>query len=183
VLLANKLFSKHNFHKHTFCIWKEVIFSEIVNLNISYISKSGSQYIFTSEGLYRISNHWGRVSNCHWRLLPIAGFKSQTITIGYANWEDFYSNDDSSKLFYIKINETTKEINFYHKQSTDNDRNVVFRNAKETAKTMRIIKELISENDWAKYLIYDDFEKVRKEIIKELISTEKSFLEIKKRFL
>ncbi len=181
--MANKTYSKHNFHKHTFCIWKEVLFDEISNLKISYTSQSGSRYIFTLEGLYRISNHWGRVSNCHWRLIPLNNFKSQNTIVGYANWTDFYSNDDSSKLFFIKIEDKTEEINFYHKQSIDTQNKVVIRNAKDTAKTIRIIKEVMNESDWAKYLKYDDIEILRKEVVNELVNTNKSFLEIKKKYL
>jgi hypothetical protein len=181
--VANKTYSKHNFHKHTFCIWKEVLFDEISNLKISYTSQSGSRYIFTLEGLYRISNHWGRVSNCHWRLIPLNNFKSQNTIVGYANWTDFYSNDDSSKLFFIKIEDKTEEINFYHKQSIDTQNKVVIRNAKDTAKTIRIIKEVMNESDWAKYLKYDDIEILRKEVVNELVNTNKSFLEIKKKYL
>jgi len=181
--LTTRTYSKHNFHKHTFCIWKEVLFDEISNLKINYTSQSGSRYIFTSDGLYRISNHWGRVSNCHWRLIPLNNFKSQNTIVGYANWSDFYSNDDTSKLFYIKIDEKTKDINFYHMQSSDNEIKMVLRNAKDTAKTIRIIKEVMNESDWAKYLKYDDIEILRKEVVNELVNTIKSFLEIKKKYL
>jgi hypothetical protein len=180
---VTKTFTKLNFHKHTFCIWKEVLHSEINDLKISYISKSGSRYIFTTSGLYRISNHWGRVSNCHWRLLPLADFKRQKIIVGHANWSDFYANDDTSKLFYIKVALDKKEANFYHKQSLIDTDQVVFRNAKETAKTIRIIKQILLESDWAKHLQFDDLNVLRKEIITELLESDKSLLEIKKKYL
>ena len=177
-----KTYRKHNFHKHTFCIWKEVPTAQVVGLKISYTSISGSQYIFTTEGLYRISNHWGRVANCHWRLIPLAIFKSQHNIAAFANWSDFYSNDDSSKLFFIKVDLDRKEANFYHKESADIHENVIFRNAKETAKTIRTIKEVLTEERWAKHLKYNDLEVLRKEIITELIETNKSFLEVKKQY-
>jgi hypothetical protein len=182
-----KIYTKLNFHKHTFCIWKEVSFSEISDLKISYISQSGSQYIFTDKGLYRVSNHWGRVANCHWRLIPLADFKSQHNLVGYANWVDFYSNDDTSKLFFIKMDFDPevlgREVNFFHKQSSEGQKNIIFRNARETAKTIRIIKQVLTETDWAKHLKYDDLEVLRKQIINELINSEKSFLEVKKNYL
>lgn len=185
--MANKIYSNHNFHKHTFCIWKEVLLSEINDLKISYKSQSGSQYIFTTEGLYRISNHWGRVANCHWRLIPLAQFKSQHNIVGFANWIDFYSNDDTSKLFFVKVDLDTKvlgqEVNFYHKQSLDGKEKIVLRNAKETAKTIRTIKQVLTETDWSKHLKFDDLEQLRKEIVSELVSSEKSFLEVKKTYL
>ena len=159
------------------------MFSEISDLKISYVSQSGSQYIFTDKGLYRISNHWGRVANCHWRLIPLAQFKSQHNIVAFANWADFYSNDDTSKLFFIKIDFETQEVNFYHKESLESDEKVILRNARETAKTIRTIKQVLAETDWAKHLEFDDFEILKKDIITELIASEKSFLEIKKRYL
>jgi hypothetical protein len=175
-----KTYTKLNFHSYTFCIWKEVLFSEIQD---NYTSQSGSQYIFTVEGLYRISNHWGRVANCHWRLIPLAQFKNQSITVAFANWTDFYSNDDSSKLFYIKLNPETQEVNFFHKQSIENDEKVILRNAKATAKTIRIIKEVMTDIAWSQHLKFEDIDELRNEIVEQLITTEKSFLDIKKQYL
>lgn len=180
--MNNKIYKKHNFHKHTFCIWKEVRFAEVADLKINYTSQSGSRYIFNSEGLYRISNHWGRVANCHWRLISLDEFKSQHTIVAFAKWSDFYSNDDTSKLFFIKVDSETKEVNFYHKQSAE-DQNCIFRNAKDTAKTIRTLKEVLTETNWAKYLNYSDFDVLRKKIVNELVTTNRSFLEIKKLYL
>ena len=130
--------------------------------------------------MYRISNHWGRVANCHWRLVPLAEFKSQHNIVAFANWTDFYSNDDTSKLFFIKVDFDTQEVNFYHKQSAENQESICLRNAKETAKTIRTIKQVLTETDWAKHLIFNDLEILRKEVVIELVTTNKSFLEIKK---
>ena len=181
--MTNKTYTKLNFHSHTFCIWKEVPFFQIKDLKINYTSQSGSQYILTAEGLYRISNHWGRVANCHWRLIPLTEFKNQNITVAFAQWTDFYSNDDTSKLFYVKVNRETKEVNFYHKLSADDNEKVVLRNAKDTAKTIRTIKEVLTQDDWAKYLQYQDLETLRSEIVTELVNTSKTFLEVKKTYL
>ena len=59
----------------------------------------------------------------------------------------------------------------------------MLRNAKDTAKTIRTIKEVLTETDWAKHLKYDDLEVLKKEIISELVNTTKTFLEIKKKYL
>jgi hypothetical protein len=160
-----------------------VLFNEINNVKISYKSKSGSQYIFSSDGLYRISNHWGRVANCHWRLIPLDKFKSQKTIVGFANWTDFYSNNDNSKLFFIKVDFETNEANFYHKLSLENQEKVVLRNAKETAKTIQTIKMVLNEKDWAKHLKYQDLDILRKEILNELVNSVNSFLVIKKKYL
>ncbi|HNP31722.1 MAG TPA: hypothetical protein PKN96_00360 [Flavobacterium sp.] len=181
--MANKKYTKFNFHSYTFCIWREVLFSEINTLKISYKSQSGSQYFFTDEGLYRVSNHWGRVANCHWRLIPLANFKSQSTIVGFANWTDFYSNDDTSKLFFIKVNFETREVNFYHKLSLEGEEKVVLKNAKETSKSIQTIKQVLNQSDWAKYLKYDNLDILRKKVIEELVTSDKSFLEIKKQYL
>ena len=178
-----KSYNKTNFHSHTFCIWKEVPVAEIQELKLHFKSKHDSQYYFTTDGVYRLSDHWGRVANCQWRLIPLTHFKNQKNTVAYANWSDFYSNDDSAKLFFIKVNENTQEVNFYHKNTAETKENVVFRNAKETAKTIRLIKEVLTETDWAKYLNYSDLEVLRKEVVSELLYSNKAFLEIKKKYL
>lgn len=181
--MATKTYNKLNFHSYTFCIWKEVLFSEISDLKKNYKSQSGSEYIFAAQGLYRISNHWGRVANCHWRLIPLAQFKNQNTIVGYAKWIDFYSNDDTSKLFFIKVDFEEKEVNFYHKLSLENQEKVILRNAKETAKTIQTTKQVLTETNWAKYLKYDDLDVLRKEVVSELVNSEKRFLEIKKQYL
>ena len=178
-----KTYNKLNFHSYTFCIWKEVLFSEISNLKVSYKSQSGSQYIFSTEGLYRISNHWGRVANCHCRLTPLSQFKNQNTIVGFARWADFYSNDDRSKLFFIKVDFETGEVNFYHKLNQENQEKVILRNAKETAETIKTIKKVLTQTDWAKYLKYEDLEVFRKKIVNELVYSENRFIEIKRQYL
>lgn len=177
-----KTYNKLNFHKYTFCLWREVSFAEIEKLPLSHKSKSGSGYVFTEVGVYRISNHWGRAANCRWRLIADENFKSQQTKVGFANWTDFYPNNETSKLFFIKVNFDTIEVNFYHKFSPDYEPKYVLRNASETAKTIKIIKKILTETAWSKYLQFDDLEVLRKEIIEELITTEKSFLEVKKEY-
>lgn len=178
-----KNYNKTNFHSHTFCIWKEVPATEIQELKLHFKSKHDSYYYFTTDGVYRFSDHWGRVANCHWRLIPLTHFKNQKNAVAYAHWSDFYSNDDSAKLFFIQVNEEIQEVNFYHKQTAETIENLTFRNAKETAKTIRIIKEVLTKTDWAKHLKYENLEVLRKEIMNELVNSEKSFLEIKKPYL
>lgn len=178
-----KYYNSKNFHKHTFCLWQEISFSEIENLSIKHKSKSGSQYIFTETGVYRISNHWGRVANCRWRLLPFENYKNQQNKIGFASWNDFYPNNEDEKLFYIKVDFDTQEVNFFHKFSPDYDGKATLRNAGETSKTIKIIKEILTDTSWAKYLNFEDINVLRKEMINQLLITDKSFIELKKEFM
>lgn len=178
-----KTYNKHNFHNSTFCIWREVFYDQIKGLKISYKSKSGSQYIFNEAGVYRISNHWGRAANCRWRLLPLSDFKNQNTTIGFAKWSDFYPNDDVSKLYYVLVNFDERVVDIFHKDSNDYDGKAVLRSGSATSKIIQNIKIILNETSWAKHLIYDDYEELQRKIISELIYTDKSFVEIKRKFV
>lgn len=176
----SKRYTKFNFHSHTFCIWTEVLFETKQDTKINFKSKSGSQYLFTEEGVYRISNHWGRVANCRWRLEPLINYKSQQTKVGYAKWTQFFLNDETSKLFFVKVDFERKEINFYHKESSNYDGKAVLRNVNETAKTIKIIKQVLNETAWSNYLEFQDLTELRKVIVEKLTHSERSFLEIKK---
>lgn len=181
--MRNSLFSRYNFHSHTFCVWQEVPSDTINGMRINFTSKSKSQYIFVLDGLYRISDHWGRVANCHWRINPISAYKNQNRTVAFAFWTDFYSNEDHSNLFYIKVDWELSAVNFYHKSDKNIIGTEIFRNAKETAKIIRIIKEILSSEGWAKYLNHKNLKDLRRKIVTELITTSRSFIEIKKDYL
>ena len=45
------------------------------------------------------------------------------------------------------------------------------------------VETIVVKTDWAKYLKYEDLEILRKEIIEQLVNSDKSFLEIKKPYL
>lgn len=178
-----KDYHKHNFHKHTYCEWKSVSLDEIQGSQISFKSKSGSQYFFTDKGVFRKSNHWGRIGNCRWILKEIIQYKNQEIKIGYAHWSDFHSNNDWEKLFFIQVDFQEKKVSYSHKDSTTNNKEYVLRNAKETAKRISLINDIMINELWSKHLKYDNIDAIRLEIINQLIFTEKSFLEIKRDFL
>ena len=88
----------------------------------------------------------------------------------------------NSRRFFIRVDWETQAVNFYHQQTAEANEKVVLRNAKETAKTFRTIKEVFTEIAWAKHLQYENLEVLRKEVVEELINSDKSFLEIKKRY-
>lgn len=175
-----KIYSQKNFHKHTFCLWQEVSFDDIKGLDKNHNSKSGSGYIFVENGVYRISNHWGRVANCRWRLLPLENYKNQQTKVGFASWNDFYMNDEVSKLFFINVDFATNEIHFFHQLSEKYDGKKTLRTASETSKTIKIIKEIMTETSWSKHLEFDDLNVLRKEVIFKLLHTDNSFATIKK---
>ncbi len=178
-----KKYNKTNFHKHTFCEFIEVDTNVIPNIEWHYKSKSGSGYCFTEEGVYRISNHWGRAANCRWRLISEIKNLNQKERIGYAKWTDFYPNNETESFFYVEVNFETKEATLQHKNNTNNDGKADIRNASETAKVIRQIKEFLESYTWSKYLDFDDLEQLRNEIILKLIQTSTSFAEIKRSLL
>lgn len=176
-----KTYNKTNFHKHTFCIYREVLAPEINGLKLGYTSKSGSSYYFTEKGLYRVSNHWGRAANCRWRLLSLMEGTSSKTKIGYADWTDFYPNNEHENLFYIEVDFDSKEVSFQHKADPKYDGSAQLRNAPETARVIRQINEVITTENWAKYLKFDSINELRKEVIQLLITTNQTFLEIKRK--
>ena len=177
-----KTYNQNNFHKHTFCLWKEVSLADFEYQNPQFKSKSGSEYYFTDEGVYRTSNHWGRAANCRWRLVTLGNFKSQHTKVGFAKWTDFYPNDETAKLFFIQVDFEQKSVDFYHKDMPLYDGKATLRNATETAKTIKSIKQVLNEEDWAKYLVYEDLEELRREIVEQLVHSNLNFNEIKKTF-
>ena len=180
--MIKKDYSRTNFHKHTFCEFTEVDAATISNIDWHYKSKSGSGYCFTDEGVYRISNHWGRAANCRWRLISEIKNPNQKERIGYAKWTDFYPNNEIESLFYVEVNFETKEVTFQHKNNPKFDGTAFLRNASETAKVIRQVKEILESDTWAKFLDVSDLEMVRNEIIQKLITTNIPLPTIKKTF-
>lgn len=172
-------YNRTNFHRYTFCLFQQVDISALTDLKLSYKSNSGSEYYFTEIGVFRKSNHWGRAANCRWRLIPNSDYKNQTEIIGFARWTDFYSNNETEKLFYIEINEEKNEVNFNHKNNP-NYNNQILRNASETAKRIKEVKEVLQSTSWAKYLVFDDFEEIRRKMLTELSNTNESFVNLRK---
>ena len=60
---------------------------------------------------------------------------------------------------------------------------VLLRDAKETAKTLKIIKEILNDTLWAKYLKYESITDLRRDIIQNLVTSSESFISLKKRYL
>lgn len=170
-------YNKHNFHKNTFCIFKQVSFTEIENLRVNYKSSSGSSYYFTEQGVYRVSNHWGRAANCRWRLISNSDYKNQLNVCGYANWNDFLPNNDIEKLFYIDIDWVNNQPLFFHKLDK-NYNGQLLRNANETSKRIQKINEVLLGKQWEKYCDVFDLDTAKQMIIDELILTNDTLFQI-----
>ena len=176
-----KVYTQLNFHKHTYCVWKEVSDEAIAGYEVHYSSRSGSRYLFTETGVYRISNHWGRAANCRWRLQSLGDYKNQQLKIGYANWTDFYLNDEHTKLFFITVDYDLATVQFHHRDSVIPRNEALLRTAGATAKRMILVKKVLTETHWAIHLQYASLEALRKRIIAELITNDTPFIAIKKK--
>lgn len=171
-----KEYNRYNFFKHTFCEWKSV--DDFSERKEDYNSKSGSRYFFTSEGVYRISNHWGRAANCRWRLLT-SSKKSQVHQVGYANWSDFYPNNDTDLFYFIEVDWQSRLVRYQHKYN-DKKKTHTYRSALETVKRIKLITTVLDSEIWAKYLDYEDIEEITRFFVARLIATNESLIEIKK---
>lgn len=173
------MYTRTNFHKHTFCLFKQVENTAVLDLKIGYKSASGSAYFFTELGVYRKSNHWGRAANCRWRLIPNSSYKNQTEIVGFAKWSDFYPNNETENFFFIIIDIAKNEVHFNHKNHPDFAHQLL-RNASDTAKRIKEIKIVLLSTTWAKHLVFDDFEVIKSKMLTELTNTNESFVNLKK---
>lgn len=100
--------------------------------------------------------------------------------IGYAAWDEFYPDNAEEELYYLEVNYTKKTVNYQHKNNPNYDAKAILRTSFETTKKIKQIRNLLNLTSWAKYFDYDDVEVLRKEIIEQLIYTNKSLDEIKR---
>ena len=172
-----------NSFKNTFCVFHEMPIESINGLKVQYDSKAGSKYYYTQSGMYRLSNHWGRLANSKWRLEPLAPETISKFKLGYASWEDFYPDNAEEELYYLDANFTNKTVNYQHKNNPLHDKKAVLRTSFETTKRIKQVRNLFNLTSWAVYFDYDDIDVLREKIIIELIITNKTLEEIKRQFM
>ena len=73
-------------HSWTFWTVADWIPATPPTCEIDFISASGSRYVYTSEGVYRYSDHWGRVATCLWTL---AGQSQSIDGWAFCPWSEF----------------------------------------------------------------------------------------------
>jgi hypothetical protein len=165
-----KNYHNSKFFKHTFCEFKLVSNDFFVDHKAHYKSKSGSSYFYTDAGVFRYSNHWGRVANCRWNISGISNYKNQNYYVGYANWADFYPLNNPSKSFYLEVNTKNGETTL-HKYD-ENDTTSHFLMTLEFAQTrMKQIRMLFKDYKWALYY-QEDIANVRAALITKLINSD-----------
>lgn len=176
-------YNRLNFHKYTFCIFQEVDLVTVKDLKLNYKSKSGSSYFFTDLGVYRWSDHWSRVANCRWRLEGNTTNPANRMKLGFAKWTDFHPDNEFERLYWIEVDYKNKTANFHHKESQNYTSDKQLRTSVETAKVIKQIRGLLLEDSWAKYLRTMDIDVLRKEIIDQLLQTNLTFNEIRRKYL
>lgn len=171
-----KLYTKFNFFKYTYCEFEVKNLDFFKGKSAHYQSKSGSLYFYTEEGVYRYSNHWGRVANCRWKIEGVENYKSQDYYVGFSKWNNFYPLNDSDKVFYISVDYEKKKARIHRlKEGTSKE----FLMASEFAhQRLKQIQKLFREHKWASYY-EEDIAELRKKIIDSLLISNKSLKQIK----
>lgn len=169
-----------NSFKNTFCVFQEVEVKILEELQPQFQSKSGSSYYYTEKGMYRFSNHWGRLANSKWRLLPMEPESESKLKLGFASWEDFYPDNATDKLYYLEMDYKNNTVTYQHKNNPLYDNKAILRTSFDTTKRIKQIRNLINLTSWAKHFDFEDINVLRKKIIDELIFTNKTLEEIKR---
>ena len=147
--------------KTPFVFFKKCFLVKLKELPVQYDSKSGSKYFYTEEGMYRLSNHWGRLANSKWRLEPMEPETDSKLKLGFAAWNEFYPDNAEEEIYYLEANYIKKTVNYQHKNNPNYDNKAILRTSFETTKKIKQIRNLFNLTSWAKYFEYDDLEELR----------------------
>lgn len=169
--------------KNTFCEFQEIDQNSITFPKWSYKSPSGSSYFYTKQGMYRYANHWGRLANCKWRLIPLLPEIQTKYKLGFATWESFCQDNNHEKLYYLQFDETSKSVQYYHKNNPNYQSGFVLRTSAETMKRIKQIRNILTLTNWSNHYEFEDLEVLRYQIVTLLIETEETLELVKKRFL
>ena len=176
-MFSSKKYNSTNFFKHTFCEFHQVDDFEFPE-NSNYKSKSESQYFYTDKGVYRKSNHWGRVANCRWKLVADNNYKNQNIVIGFAKWTDFYPINSSEKNFFIAVDFVEKTAKIHPKKKENHQHLFHYSQAQKRLKQINL---LFKDDKWTNYF-NQPIKELRLKVISKFISSDKTLQEIKRSF-
>ncbi|WBX72123.1 hypothetical protein [Tenacibaculum retecalamus] len=171
-------FHKFNFFRYTYCEFESQSIDFFKDKSAHYQSKSGSLYFYIDAGVFRYSNHWGRVANCRWKIKGIETYKSQNYYVGFAKWNDFYPLNNTDKVFYLEVDFLLKQAKV--KRLKNKVKKEVFLMTSTLAhQRLKQIQTLFNEYKWAKYF-EEDIEVLRKILITNLINTNKPIQQLKR---
>lgn len=171
-----KTYSRHNFFKDTYCEFTLVDPAVFQALPVHYKSKSGSSYSYTKEGVYRFSNHWGRVADCRWKLQASPAYKNQQYQVGYAAWDAFYSLTSTERVFSLQVDFEAKKVKMVCEEGANT---VCLFTAMAAKKRIQEIQHLLSETAWARYFP-QDIATARQLVVQEMVQTNTSLQQIKR---
>jgi hypothetical protein len=163
-------YNKDNFYINTFCVFREI--AERLVAKPDYISKSGSVYFFSEEGVYRSSDHWGRAANCKWQLEPIVKNYSRQ-KMGFARWTDFHNDNETQKLYWLDLDWDNKAVRYKHKDVDEYEAQIL-RTSNETMKRIRQVRRFLK--DWGKSG-YD--EKYAKQLLDKFVNSDEPLSKIR----
>jgi hypothetical protein len=172
-----KTFNHTNFFKHTFCEFTEIENFEFPK-NSHFKSSSNSHYFYTKEGVFRKSNHWGKVANCHWKIITKTKYKNQQIVIGFASWDDFFAINSSEKNFTIFV-DFDKDTAKIESLKTSSEKPIF--TFLEAQQKLKKIREILQNNSWTTYFNQNTKE-IQQLVIHELLNSSKSLQQIKQDF-
>lgn len=172
-----KNYHNFNFFKHTYCEFEMVGDDLFLDNKEHFKSKSGSLYYYTKAGIYRYSNHWGRVANCRWKISGIENYKNQNRYVGYANWSDFFPLNSFDKAFYLDVNTQNGKTKIYRIKDSTSTKHFLMTLAL-AQKRLKEIKMLFKNDRWAMYFS-ENVEMVRSKLITKLINSDKPLQALK----
>jgi hypothetical protein len=149
------------------------------NKEFHYKSNFGSSYFYTEQGVYRSSNHWGRVANCRWKIKGIEDYKNQMYYVGFANWSAFYSLNSTEKVFYLAVDFETGSTVIHKVIKTETSTHFLM-SLDAAFKRIKEIKSLYKDYKWALYYP-ESIEKIRTALVIELINSNDSLQVLKQR--
>lgn len=170
-------YHKFNFYKYTYCEFEMQKIDFFKDMKAHFQSKSGSYYYYTDEGVFRYSNHWGRVANCRWKIKGIEEYKNQNYYVGFANWNDFYPLNSFDKVFYIEVDYQNKQAKICRIQD-ENTEDLFLMTSEIAHQKLKSIRDVFKDVKWMIYM-NEDVSIIQKKVIEELISTHKTLQKVK----
>ncbi len=172
-----KVYHKFNFFKYTYCEFEMQEIDFFKEKSSHFQSKSGSYYHYTKEGVFRYSNHWGRVASCRWKIKGIDIYKNQEYYVGFAKWNDFYPLNNSDKVFYLEVDFVVKQVKIKRLKNEEKS-NSFLMTSEFVHQRLKQIQTLFKEYKWATYFD-EDIDVLRKILINKLLSTNKTLQVLK----
>lgn len=172
-----KIYHKFNFFKYTYCEFEMQNIDFFKEMKAHFQSKSGSMYYYTDKGVFRYSNHWGRVANCRWKIKGIEVYRNQKYYVGYANWNDFYPLNNTDKVFYIHVDFEDKKANIQRNKEVENEDEFLM-TSEFAHQRLKQIQTLFKEYKWATYF-EEDIDVLRKKLIQKMLKSTQSLQQLK----